>query len=607
MSNKLKQTEMAETPKKTKDDLHNILNTVKSLNVAHADRNMIQQIKDSIIDNSELKNVSLKQSAEKMTADCIKLSIATEHPDLYKYYKNLDYSQLMSLADTSKVQGKSSDMLTFRLPQEALATLPNADTVGLYGTSFSISPNSFWANITNILNEVTVGDNFINTGESFNAWDFYRDSDLASGEASLKTIGDTISGVCLLNQNQLVPSNTQMLKGYQASLGVFINVDDAQDVGGGEGIGLFTMYSTPINVIKLAVTNPQQFSEMVRIFEATAVNTRDYSLWMITTYNLLNNITNIVVDNVNTNIRNCLNGTLFPAIQIMKNPTNEFNCGLIQTYTLQGDGSNAAGTSFQSPSNSFTDYGTQITYENINSWDSSNWKQNCTGTIRFYSGQPNLVISSSGTNAVAPNFTSPYLVPGSNPYPRIQCSSANDVHLIISPEFYVGLKSGTLSQMFHWEYQRLEEYIPKDHIHMLYKQVNVPSGYLQDGSVPSGDGNTSGYAYNVYASLGERWFPENVIYLITKPKDSNQWTGAYGWVWTTEMSNQWGAGMIGTNYLQYAIYGGVLPWSNGVCFYFKNLMNFVSDQTQAIIYNFKLGVYADQTVIAPSQTGTGQN
>ena len=69
-----------------------------------------------------------------------------------------------------------------------------------------------------------------------------------------------------------------MLKGYQASLGVFINVDSAQDVGSGTGIGLFTMYSTPINVIKLAVTNPQQFAEMVRIFEATAVNSREYSL-----------------------------------------------------------------------------------------------------------------------------------------------------------------------------------------------------------------------------------------------------------------------------------------------------------------------------------------
>ena len=88
---------------------------------------------------------------------------------------------------------------------------------------------------------------------------------------------------------------------------------------------------------------------------------------MITTYNLLNNITNIIVDNVNTNIRNCLNGTLFPAIQIMKNPTNEFNCGLIQTYTLTGSGSSASGNTFQSTNNSFDSWGTQITYDQITS------------------------------------------------------------------------------------------------------------------------------------------------------------------------------------------------------------------------------------------------
>lgn len=599
---------MADTPKKKDQDLHNILNKVKSLNVVNADKDTIGSIRNLVIDNPDIHNPQLKMDAEKLTADCIKLSIATEHPDLYKFFKDKSYPQLISMMDTTKVVGAKDDVLKINLPPEALATLPNADTTGLYGTSFSISPNSFWANITNILNEVTVGDNFINTGESFNAWEFYRDSDLASGEASLKTIGTTITGVCLLDQNQLVPQNTQMMKGYQASLGVFINVDDAQNVGGGNGIGLFTMYSTPINVIKLAVTNPQQFAEMVRIFEATAVNTRDYSLWMITTYNLLSNITNIVVDNVNTNIRNCLNGTLFPAIQIMKNPTNEFNCGLISTYPLSGSGSQASGTTFQSASNSYNGINTTpITYSTITSYTPSDWTNNVTGTIRVYSGQPKCVYNSNQDTYTAPTFSSPYVVPGNSTYPRIQCSSANDIHLIISPEFYVGMKSGTLSQLFHWEYQRLEEYVPKDHIHMLYKQVEIPSGVLNDGSVPSGDGNISGYAYNVYASLGDRWFPENVIYLITKPKDSNQWTGAYGWVWTTQMSNEWGAGMIGTSFLQYAIYGGVLPWSNGVCFYFKNLMNFVSDQTQAVIYNFKLGMYADQTVIPPTTAGSGQN
>ena len=75
--------------------------------------------------------------------------------------------------------------------------------------------------------------------------------------------------------------------------------------------------------------------------------------------------------------------------------------------------------------------------------------------------------------------------------------------LIVSPEFFVGLKSGTLSQLFHWEFQRLEAYIPPENIKMLYKQVDIPSGYLNDNTVTN-TLNNSGYAYNVNAVLGNR-------------------------------------------------------------------------------------------------------
>ena len=559
----------ADAPKKSPG----LLDKVVSANLKNIDKASIQQITENIIDNKDLQDSQLQSASKKLVANCIKYSISAQHPELYKYYKNYDYDQLMTMIDRSQIKGQPGDMLTIKIPPETLATLPEG-SVGLYGTSFSISPNSFWANVTNILNEVSVGDNFINTGESFNAWEFYHDATLASGEAALKTIGQTLSGICLLNQNYLVPPNTQMLKGYQASLGVFINVDNAQDVGGGLGIGLFVMYSTPINVLKLAVTNPQQFAEMVRIFEATAINSREYSLWMITTYNLLSNITNIVVDNYNTNIRNCLNGTLFPAIQIMKNPTNEFNLGLIQTY-----GITSSATSITT--SNVVNY-EMITNGNINS---------ITNTVRAYSGQP---LTLNGTSTTAPTFASPYLVPGSATVPRIQTSLYNDMHLIIAPEFFVALKSGTLSELFHWEYQKLEEYIPPENIHMLYKQVNIPAGYLNDNNVASGDGNTQGNAWNVYSSLGARWFPSNVIYLVTKPSDPNQWSASYGWVWTTDMRNEWGAGMIATSFLHYALYGGVIPWSNGVCFYFKNLMNVVADQTQQITTNFTLGANINQ-------------
>ena len=583
---KFTDTKKADTPKKASGD--NLLKKVVSVNLKNVDKATLKEITDNIIDNADLQDTALKTSAKKLVANSIKLSISAQHPELYKYYKGMDYDQLLNLVDMKQATGApATQMLTMKIPETALATLGEG-SVGHYGTSFSISPNSFWANVTNILNEVSVGDNFINTGESFNAWEFYRDATLASGEAALKTIGQTLSGICLLHQNYLVPPNTQMLKGYQASLGVFINVDSAQEVGGGTGIGLFTMYATPINVIKLAVTNPQQFAEMVRIFEATAVNSREYSLWMITTYNLLSNITNIIVDNYNTNIRNCLNGTLFPAIQIMKNPTNEFNLGLIQTQQW----------SAQSGSTSLLPQ--ILNYEAVISGslnsvpiDATTYNGEAVKTVRVYSGQQ-YTNPNSGVTYQAPAFTSPYTVPGSATYPRIQTSLYNDIHLIISPEFFVALKSGTLSELFHWEYQKLEEYVPPENIHMLYKQINIPSGYLDDGNVASGDGNETGYAWNVRASLGDRWFPKNVIYLVTKPADSNQWSAAYGWVWTTDMRNEWGAGMISTTFLHYALYGGVIPWSNGCCFYFKNLMNVVADQAQQITTDFTLGTIINQ-------------
>ena len=226
-------------------------------------------------------------------------------------------------------------------------------------------------------------------------------------------------------------------------------------------------------------------------------------------------------------------------------------------------------------------------------------------TYRTYSGQ-NVTNSGLSINNTA-NFTSPYTVPGSATYPRIQTSLYNDMHLIIAPEFFVALKSGTLSQLFHWEFQRLEEYIPPENIHMLYKQINIPSGYLDDGNVASGDGNEQGYAWNVRASLGERWFPPNVIYLVTKPADSNQWSAAYGWVWTTDMRNEWGAGMISTTFLHYALYGGVIPWANGCCFYFKNLMNLISDETQQITTDFTLGTIINQNQTVPTNSGSGSN
>lgn len=593
----IKKTKDGEAPKKSDDVLKKVIN-IRSKDL---DKAAIKEIADKVIDNPNITDNAFKKAAEDLVANSYKAAISSEHPELYKFIKDKNYQELNSCIDKSKAKGLSSDSLMFTIPDEWMVTNADGTTQQIYNTSFSISPNSFWANITNILNEVSVGDNFINTGDSFNAWTFYRTETLASGEAALRTIGQTLSGICLLNQNQLVPSNTQMLKGYQASLGVFINEQSAANVGGGVGLGMFTMYSTPINVIKLAVTNPQQFSEMVRIFQATAINTREYSLWLIATYNMLSNITNIIIDNFNTNIRNCLNGTLFPAIQIMKNPTNEFNCGLIGTAIFNKNLTAIDDSTF----------GGIVTYNDIVNEAVINPvmrialnTSNSFTTYRYYGS--NQTITINGVNlGNGYSVNQPYIVPGSATNPRIQTSKASDMYLIVSPEFLVGLKSGTLSQLFHWEFQRLEEYIPPENIRMLYKQINIPAGYLQDSNIQNDLGAT-GYAYNVAATLGDRWFPKNCIYLITKPADINQWTANYGYVWTAEMSNEWGAGMISTSYLHYALYGGVLPWANGACFYFKNLMNLVSDSTQAIMYDFTLNTPIDQKA-ATSTAGSGSN
>jgi hypothetical protein len=196
---------------------------------------------------------------------------------------------------------------------------------------------------------------------------------------------------------------------------------------------------------------------------------------------MLSNISNIIVDNYNTNIRNCLNGTLFPAIEKMKNPTNEFNCGLIETAFI-----NESNKQFINlvPVSYFDLTGTLIS-------------DNTAYTIRYYTGQSLNLTNPDGTEnttlTTANSFSSPYMVPGSASLPRIQTSTDKEMYLIVSPEFLVGFKSGTASQLFHWEFQSLTNYIPPENIFMLYKQVNIPSGYLNDATVTN-DNNNTGYA-----------------------------------------------------------------------------------------------------------------
>lgn len=591
--------------KKSKDNLQEKVLNLKKSKIDAAD---IDTIKNKIIDNPAYMDSEVKKVASDLTANYIKGAIAAEYPQYYNAFKDMTYDQLLKQINPTKA--RNNEALLFTLPTDLNV---NTGDGAITTTSFSISPNSFWANVTNILNQVSVGDNTITTGESFNAYEFYHSQTLASGEAVLRTMGSPLSGIFMLNQNLCVPQNTEVLKGYQASLGVFINTTDAQNVGGGTGIGLFTMYTTPINVLKLAVTNPQQFTEMVRIFEATAQNSKKFSLWVICTLNMLQNITNIQVDNYNNNIRNCLNGTLFNAIQKMKNPTDEFNCGTIGTVGITG---------LTKTANSLISNGTlqQLTYTDVLNTSYMN-------SIQYTMKISSRVNQWTNTNAITGNPTdsigaiantnnndtpvgvlqpSQYLVPGFAQIPRIQAMRADDVYLIVHPEFLVGFKSGIASQLYHWEFQALTNYVKPENIMMLYKQIDIPAGYANNSAVTNDYGD-SNYTQMVPATLGGDWMPPNCIYLITKPKDENMWTACYGDVWTTDMKNEWGMAMASTSFLQYAIWGGVLPWANGMCFYFKNLLNLVSDETQAIMTDFSIGSIAVQETMPSSNTITGNN
>lgn len=550
--------EAIKSKKLTTEQINNYLN---NYNLSDEDRtilnyrkgNLLQNVKnvtETSISKADLEEISKKIQKDKDIPEDIKdlnketISLMLKSQILkdmgkryYNVFKDMSYDELVQ--HCKQVKGPNGAInLSVSLPVNADV----GEEIGTYPTSFEISPNSFWANVTNILNKVSVGDNMIGFGESFNAYEFFKSEDLQSGQAKLVTQGYTISGTCLLNQNSLVPESTQMLKGYQASLGVFINTSNPQAVGGGTGIGLFNLYATPINVMKLAVTEPQQFTQMVKIFYATAVNSKAYTLWMICNNNFLTNINNYIVDNQNTNLRNCLNGTLFPAIKIMENPTNEFNLGIL------------------SQSN-----GTTINYDYM----MNTGLDNITTPLTRYA-----------------YLQSDYLVSGSQTYPRIQECKRDEIHLIVSPKFYVALKSGTLSELFHWEFQNLDSYVLPENIHMLYKKVNIQAAEMNTTITSSGK-----YPFQTLAPLGDRWLPDNAIVLFTKPSDSNNWSAQYGNVWTTEMSNEWGAGMIKTAYLQYAIWGGVIPWSNGCVFYFKNLLNVVSDGTAQTDYDFSLTTY----------------
>ena len=127
----------------------------------------------------------------------------------------------------------------------------------------------------------------------------------------------------------------------------------------------------------------------------------------------------------------------------MKNPTNEFNCGLIGTGLINAN-LNDINTNSTYNTVIYSDIVNQYVFNGINNVALDS---NTITTYRYTNGTAITINGISLTSNATVN--QPYLVPGSATNPRIQTSKADEMYLIVAPEFLVGLKSGTLSQLFH--------------------------------------------------------------------------------------------------------------------------------------------------------------
>lgn len=558
---------MAETKKKTPtvDDVSKELANYKAVN-QKAKLNIYDQVKNlndlgkistQITDNladkihDDLKDTAKAQvelkSAQELSLAMIKNVIKTRYPNQYPKFANMtwdEYSkQLLNNPNFISLDGSSNNSAT-------AITLTNE------GASVQISPQMYFKNMTTILNDVSIGQNEFELNV-FNAFDFYNDGYLTSGISKLYTMEYTATGVITLDQNQIAPwqaynvngatveGQTQNIAGYQASHPVFANVA-YDDAGNGIGWGLFTRGNTAINVWKLSVTSPKQYAEMNRLFLQLMENSKRMAIWAITTYNLLNNINNIVLDNTNTNIRDCFNYALFPNLVRMSTPTQMFNLGDQVSITYTPAGASATSTANYS-------FGT-FTDADLDS---------ATSAVRI------------GT------LSSNYLIQGYNTTPRINSCPLSDVHIVVTPDLYVKMYSGMLSVLYNYGLQSWNYYIPKENVHLLYKKPTIASSSLNP---------TQGLSAHLIAvSMEDEWFSGENILVLTKPKDRNMWPATYGYVWDDIQSNQWGAAMVQTDYMHFLIYGGVTPYAQAWWYHAKGLLNplanSVNATTQNIVYN----------------------
>ena len=529
--------ELNKVDEKAKKDIYS---QVKNLNEINQVK---QSTKDKIIkeineDKNNKAAVELElKAAQELSLSLFKNVVKTLYPEKYNKFANMDWKTY-------------SEQLLNNKTFENMLDTTNSETTPITvfndGESVQISPNMFWKNATTILNDVSIGQNGLDLSTVFNAFDFYNDGWLTSGISKLYTMEYTAVGVIMLNQNMLIPANytvngqtvqgaTQNIAGYQASHPVFANIP-YEDAGSGIGWGLFARANTTENVWKLSVTSPKQYAQMNLQFLELMENSKQTAIWAISTNNLFSNITNIVLDNSNTNMRDCFNYSLFPNLVQMSTIQQMYNLGDSVTIT--------SGST----------------------------------TSTFQYGSTTDAVLDAATSAVRTGaLTSNYLIQGYNTTTRPNSCKMSDIHLVVTPNTYVKMFSGMLSVLYNYGFQSWDFYVPKENIHLIYKKPTIDTSYLNPANGLS--------AHLIPVTFDDEWFSDENILVLTKPSDVNLWPATYGYVWDDLQDQYFAAAQIKTEYLHFLIYGGVTPYAQGWWYHAKGLTQSLANEANPTVKN----------------------
>lgn len=531
--------------KKTQDKANQtIYSKVKNINELN---NTNEKMLDQLLNEVKNKNSNSLESkaaveleleaAKKLSLAMFKNIVKVVYPKKYPSFADMTFDEY------------ADQLLNHNPTFAALDASSNQSTpVTIYanGESVSISPQMYFNNMTTILNDVSIGNNGLDLSTVFNAFDFYNDGFLTSGISKLYTMEYTATGVITLDQNMLVPQNytvngstvnaaTQNIAGYQSSHPVFANIP-YENAGNGIGWGLFTRGNTTINVWKLSVTSPKQYAEMNLLFIQLMENSKAMCIWALATNNLFSNITNIILDNSNTNMRDCFNYSLFPNILQMTTPTQMYNLGDTVTFT---NGTTSSTFNYGSTTDAELDAATSATR---------------TGEL-----------------------SSSYLIQGYNTLPRINSCSRSDVHIICTPNTYVKMFSGMLSVLYNYGFQSWDFYVPKENIHLIYKKPSISVSNLNP---------TNGLSAHLQpVTMEDNWFSDENMLILTKPSDVNMWPATYGYIWEDIQSNQWGAAMVQTDFLHFLIYGGVTPYAQAWWYHAKGITKALANEANPTVKN----------------------